>query len=105
MAPGQRVRIFEKRRGTGEKDGSRRMAETGVVFDVKPPAVPRTPEQIMGAGPGSPGPKAVSRWYTTDITADRTHTINTIFEEAERRDPGHARPWIALVDGSATRSS
>ena len=99
MAPGQRVRIFEKRRGTGEKDGSRRMAETGVVFDVQPPAVPRTPEQIMGAGPGSPGPKAVSRWYTTDITADRTHTINTIFEEAERRDPGHARPWIALVNG------
>ena len=22
-----------------------------------------------------------------------------MFDQAERRDPGHARPWIALVDG------
>jgi hypothetical protein len=25
--------------------------------------------------------------------------IAAAFGEAERRDPGHARPWIALVDG------
>ena len=26
-------------------------------------------------------------------------TIGKIFDEADRRDPGHARTWIALVDG------
>jgi hypothetical protein len=84
-APGERVRNF-----------------TRCVFDVQPPdGPPRTPEQIMTRAPGEParGPKAVNRWYTVDITADRAHTISTVSGQAERRDPGHARPWIALVDG------
>lgn len=52
-APEQRVRTFEKRRGTGEK-GHKRIAETGCVFDVAVPAGPaRTPGQIMRPGPGS----------------------------------------------------
>jgi hypothetical protein len=102
-APGQRVRNFEKRRGTGEK-GHKRMAETGCVFDVQPPDRPgpaRTPEQIMRPQPGSStnAPAAVNRWYTTDITAGREHTIGKIFAEADRRDPGHTRTWIALADG------
>lgn len=99
-APGQRVRTFEKRRGTGEK-GHKRMAETGCVFDVAVPEGPaRTPEQVMRPAPGSKNPpRAVNRWYTTDITAGRDATIGKVFDEAERRDPGHRRTWIALVDG------
>jgi hypothetical protein len=103
-APGRRVQTFRKRRGTGEK-GHKRMAETGCVFDVQPPARPggpaRTAEQVMRPEPGSStnAPRAVNRWYTTDITAGREHTIGKIFDEAGRRDPGHARTWIALVDG------
>ena len=27
--------------------------------------------------------------------------ITAAFEEAERRDPAHARPWVGLVDGNA----
>ncbi len=101
-SPAQRVKTFAKRRGTGEKDGHKRMAETGVVFDVQAPGgPPRTPEQIMGCepGPAPPGPKAAGRWYTVDITAGRAHTISKIFDEAGRRDPARVRPWIALVDG------
>jgi len=97
-----RTKAFGKRLGTGEKAGHKRMAETGVVFDVQPPDVPRTPEQIMGRAPGQTppaGPSAVSRWYTVGITASRAATISALFDQAERRDPGHARPWIALVDG------
>jgi hypothetical protein len=96
--PEQRVRNFEKRRGTGEK-GCKRMAETGAVFDVRP--VPRTPEQVMAPSPagGKDAPRAVRRWYTVDIAAGRDKTISDLFDQAERRDPGHARPWIALVDG------
>jgi hypothetical protein len=101
-APGERVRTFSKRAGTGEKKGCKRMAETGCVFDVLPPdGPPRTPEEIMTREPGEParGPRAVNRWYTCDITASRAETIATLFDQAGRRDPGHARPWIALVDG------
>jgi hypothetical protein len=46
-----------------------------------------------------PGPRAGSRWYACDITADRAVTISKVFDQAERRDPGHRRPWIALADG------
>jgi hypothetical protein len=100
--PGQRVRTFGKRLGTGEKAGHKRMAETGCVFDVQPAdGPPRTPEQIMTRPPGEParGPEAAGRWYTVEITASRAETISTLFGQAERRDPGHTRPWIALVDG------
>jgi hypothetical protein len=98
-APEQRVRTFDKRAGTGEKKGHKRMAETGAVFDVLPE--PRTPEQVMRPGPpGSKTPRrAQNRWYTCDITAGRDVTIGKVFAEADRRDPGHARTWIALVDG------
>ena len=101
-APDQKVRTFDKRAGTGEKKGSKRMAETGCVFDVLPPEQQRAPEQVMRPDPGSPGkkgPRAVNRWYTCDITAGRDVTTGKIFDEADRRDPGHLRTWIALVDG------
>jgi hypothetical protein len=99
---GQRLKTFGKRLGTGEKAGHKRMAETGVVFDVRPPpGPPRTPEQVMTREPGQPArsPQARNRWYTVDITARGADTISALFDEAQRRDPGHARPWIALVDG------
>jgi hypothetical protein len=99
VAPGRRVRNFEKRRGTGEKTGCMRMAQAGCVFDADP--VPRTPEQVMasGAGGGTEAPRALRCWYAADIAADREHITGEVFQEAARRDPGHARPWIALVDG------
>jgi hypothetical protein len=90
------------RLGTGEKAGTKRIAETGAVFDVVPPDEPRTPEQILGRAPGHPapgGPEAVNRWYTAEITASRAQTIAAVFDQAERRDPVHARTWIALADG------
>jgi len=100
-APEQKVRTFEKRAGTGEKKGCTRMAETGAVFDVVPE--PRTPEQVMRPDPGSSTenkpPRAQDRWYACDITAGRDVTIGKIFDQADRRDPDHARTWIALVDG------
>jgi hypothetical protein len=101
--PGQ---AFAQRLGTGQKSGSKRIAETGVVYDALPPdgdEGPRTPEQIMGRAPGQPapeGPRAVNRWYIADITASCADTIAVLFGHAERRDPGHARPWVALVDGN-----
>jgi hypothetical protein len=100
-APDARTRTFEHRQGTGEK-GHKRMAETGCVFDVVPPPQPRTPEQVMHPDPGRAGknaPRSVNRWYACDITAGRDVTIGKVFAEADRRDPGHARTVIVLVDG------
>ena len=102
-APDQKVRTFEKRAGTGEKKGCKRMAETGCVFDVAVPDGPaRTPEQVMRPDPGlepPARPHAVNRWYACDITAGRDVTIGKVFAEADRRDPDHLRTWIALADG------
>jgi hypothetical protein len=107
-APEQRVRNFETRPGTGEK-GHKRIAEVGCVFDVIPRA--RTPEQVMAGHHGGgdppagtkagnkPAPAAVNRRYRIDIAADRSATISWLFDEGERRDPGHERDWIALADG------
>ena len=103
LAPGQRARNFDKRRGTGEK-GHKRMAETGCVFDVAPPdpdGPERTAGHVMRREPGTApnAPRAVNRWYACDITAGRDVTIGRLFDEADRRDPDHLRTWIALVDG------
>ena len=102
-APEQKGRTFDKRAGTGEKKGHKRMAETGCVFDVAVPDGPaRTPEQVMRPEGGSAGkkpPRAQNRWYACDITAGRDVTTGKVFDQAGRRDPDHARTWIALVDG------
>jgi hypothetical protein len=96
-APGQRVKNFGKRRGTGEK-GHKRMAQAGCVFDVAP--VPRAPEQVMASRAGGrQAPRALRRWYAVDIAAGRDQVIRAVFDEAERRDPGHARTRVVLVDG------
>jgi hypothetical protein len=59
-APGQRVRNFEKRRGTGEK-GHKRMAQLGCVFDAEPGAA--HPGAGHGPRPGKQAPRALRRWY------------------------------------------
>src|SRR5215472_1329330 len=63
-APEHKVRTFDKRAGTGEKKGHKRMAETGCVFDVAVPDGPaRTPEQVMRpeGGTGKRLPRAKNR--------------------------------------------
>jgi hypothetical protein len=101
----QRTRLFKHRTGTGEKTGTKRMAETAVVFDVAVPDGPRrTPAQLMHPDPDPrqrpPAPAAVNRWYTCGITAGTAEIITAAFDRAERRDPRHDRPWIGLVDGN-----
>jgi hypothetical protein len=91
-----------KRLGSGEKNGSKRIAETGAVFDSLPPQGPaRTPEDIMLRPAGEPArsPEAVNRWYTCGITASRAEVIASLVTEADRRDPARQRDWLALADG------
>jgi hypothetical protein len=100
----KRDRKGSKRLGSGEKPANKRMAETGAVFDSLPPdGEPRTPQDIMLRPPGQPPrtPQAVNKWYTCGITATCAEVIALVMAEADRRDPGRERDWLALVDGNA----
>lgn len=87
----------------GEKHGRKRMAELACVYDAVP--VPRTPRDIITPpGQGKTGrvrgPAATGKWLTASLTEDITAVVAAGFDEAERRDPGHRRTWIALADGN-----
>ena len=45
-------------------------------------------------------PVAKNKWLTASVTDDAATVVGRIFDEADRRDPTHARTWIALVDGN-----
>ena len=76
------------------------MAELAVVYDCKP--VPRTPADIFAReGEKKPeAPVARAKWCTASVTVDARAVIEAAFDEAERRDPEHLRPWVGLVDGN-----
>jgi len=90
----------------GEKRNRKRLAEVGAVYDAEP--MVRTPADILarttttngGATTDSEAPVAVNKWLTASVTNDAATVIGSLFNEAHRRDPDHARTWIALVDGN-----
>jgi hypothetical protein len=89
--------------GSGEKNGNKRIAETGVVYDCLPPGgEPRTAAEVMRRPPGQPArhPGALNRWYTSGIVSSCADVIAGVFAEIDRRDPRHERQWVGLVDGN-----
>jgi hypothetical protein len=88
----------------------KRTAELAAVADI-PPA-PRAPEDILTAlfGPArpakaegprpEPGPKAQGKTVFASVRRPAADVIADAFAEAGRRDPDHARPWIAVIDGN-----
>lgn len=102
----------------GEKHGRKRMAELACVYDAVP--VPRAPEDVISAparkrrerkaracAPNEKGkprePQARGKWLTASVTDDIPAVIAAAFGEPGRRDPGHQREWVVLVDGNATQ--
>jgi len=87
----------------GEKRYRKRMAEVGAVYDLAP--VARTPADVLASKhnddvPPPPAPKATGKWVTASVARDAADVVARVFAEAERRDPGHQRCWVALVDGN-----
>jgi hypothetical protein len=85
----------------GEKANRKRMAEVGAVYTITP--VVRTPDDVMahrGDGPPKEAPTAANKWLTASVADDAATVISRVFDEADRRDPDHTRPWVALVDGN-----
>lgn len=90
-----------KRKSKGEKSGRKRMATVAAVYDIEARA--RTPEDIvgeLGRSPSTPRPKPTSKRVFASVQKTAHEVIGEVFAEAERRDPQHARRWIALVDGN-----
>ncbi|MCA1682297.1 MAG: ISKra4 family transposase, partial [Actinobacteria bacterium] len=87
----------------GHHPGRKRMAEVGAVYDVTPAI--RTPADILTTGherpaDPAPGPQARNKWLTASVTDDAADVIGAVLDEAQRRDPDHARCWVGLVDGN-----
>jgi hypothetical protein len=87
----------------GEKRGRKRMAEVVAVYHATP--VPRVPADVIGPPGGErsrrrAGPKACGKWLHASVTDEAATVITAMFDQADRRDPAGARPWIALVDGN-----
>jgi len=84
----------------GEKANRKRIAEVGAVYELTPAL--RTAADVLAptAQKQLPAPKAKRKWLTASVIEEAASVIADIFQEAERRDPDHARTWIALVDGN-----
>jgi hypothetical protein len=102
----------------GEKNGRKRMCEVAGVYDAGP--APRTPEDVIStpaqkrkkkkaeAGQRKKKgkrrePQARNKWLTASVTDDIPAVISSAFDEAERRDLGHQREWVVLIDGNNTQ--
>jgi hypothetical protein len=84
----------------GEKRDRKRMATVGAVYDAKP--APRIPADVLArtGEEQSPGPVAKNKWLVASVAEDAASVVRRLFDEAERRDPLHARAWVCLVDGN-----
>jgi hypothetical protein len=103
---------YQTRLASGEKQGRKRMATLGVVYDATP--APRRPHDVMtpaitlhaapdGAGGGRrhrTGPIATAKWLVGSVATTSEQVIAQVFDQAEQRDPTHRRTWIVLVDGA-----
>jgi len=85
----------------GEKKNRKRMAEVAAVYDLTPS--PRTEADILGNLDGkspAPRPRARNKRVWASLEKSTSSVIQDMFAEASRRDPTHARAWVALVDGN-----
>lgn len=88
------------RRSKGEKRYRKRMAEVGAVYDLTPVARAAADVLAPSDDKATPPPKAHHKWVTASVAEDAAVVVSKVFDEAERRDPGHQRTWVVLVDGN-----
>ena len=93
---------LEGRLSRGEKRNRKRMATVAAVYDVAPYV--RAPEDILrdlrpARDPSPPRPRARNKRVWASVEKPAEVVTRELFDEAERRDPGHRRRWVVLVDG------
>ncbi len=94
---------LKTRLSKGEKRNRKRLAEVGAVYEITPAA--RKAADVMPADDAQraaaiTAPAAKNKWLTASVVDDAASVVAEIFAEADRRDPEHARDWVALVDGN-----
>ena len=65
--------------------------------------MPRTASDVLSRSDDkkkAPAPVATGKWLTASVVSAAREVIAAACDEAERRDPDHERPWVALVDGA-----
>lgn len=99
------TRKLETRLTRGEKRNAKRMATVGAIYTVNPYS--RTPEDVLHALAGKADPKPKEdrprpehKRVMASLEHEPAEVIAEIFDDAENRDPGHAKAWVALVDGN-----
>ena len=93
---------LQTRLSPGEKRNRKRMAEVGGVYDAAP--APRTSVDVLASRAQghkvAPAPVARNKWLIASVVENAATVVSRVFDEAERRDPGHRRTWVVLVDGN-----
>ena len=91
-----------KRLAKGEKRRRKRMATVAAVYSIGKNV--RTPEDVMGIMTTEEEKKtkkfrAKDKRVWASLEKDPDVVMDDVFFEACRRDPGHRRDWVFLVDG------
>jgi hypothetical protein len=98
---------MKTRLAVGEKNGRKRMATLGAVYDAEPAL--RTVDDVIcdpdqedavAEHQREPGPKARSKWLTGSVNDTAADVVTAVFDQAQARDPENRRPWVVLVDGA-----
>lgn len=96
-------RKLETRLTRGEPRARKRMATVAAVYDIEPDvrdaaSVIAGLRHIKAAEPiRRPRPQHKRVWAS--LQRPMATVIKEMFDEAERMDPKHQRPWLVLVDG------
>lgn len=91
-----------RRLSKGEKSNRKRMATVAAVYDLAPQA--RRPSDVIAdlrpvRDVFRPRPRARKKRVWASVEKSAVEVTAEVFAEAQRRDPEHHRPWVALVDG------
>jgi hypothetical protein len=82
----------------GQKRQRKRMATVASVYST--PRFERRAEQIIGEDIEKPERPAIrNKRVWASVREEAKEVIDSVFEEATRRDPQHQREWVVLVDG------
>lgn len=58
------------------------------LYDLTPE--PRTAAEVLARDGDKPAPpRAKAKWLTASVAEDAAEVVGSVFDEAERRDPGH----------------
>jgi hypothetical protein len=84
------------------------MAEVAAVYAIAPhvrePAdIIRELRPVQDADTQRARPKPVNKRAWASVKREAGDVIRDAFDDAERRDPGHARRWVVLVDGNESQ--